>query len=192
MLDECLTKIFIYTNSLPVILPTPKLHYLSFMKKWIILGICILTIANSVNAQIPAQTVPDFRFLQKNGTAFTRQQLPSGKPLFFAFFDITCDHCQKAMQYLNSHYLELGKAAVYLVTLDPGPSAEAFLNKYAPQLLRQPNTVLLRDTRNQFIALFQPRKYPSLFLYSPRQQLILYSDEEKDLSAFVTKIKTTK
>lgn len=157
-----------------------------------ILGICILSIASGLSAQVPAQTVPDFRFLQKNGTAFTRQQLPTGKPLFFAFFDITCDHCQKAMQYLNSHYRELGKAAVYLVTLDPGPSAEAFLGKHAPQLLRQPNTVLLRDTRNQFITLFQPRKYPSLFLYSSRQQLILYSDEEKDLSAFLTKIKAEK
>lgn len=162
------------------------------MKKWLILGICILCITNGLQAQIPAQTVPDFRFLQKNGTAFTRQQLPSAKLLFFAFFDITCDHCQKAMQYLNSHYRELGRAAIYLVTLDPGPSAEAFLGKYAPQLLRQPNTVLLRDTRNQFITLFQPRKYPSLFLYSPRQQLLLYSDEEKDLSAFVAKMKGAK
>jgi len=162
------------------------------MKKWIILGIYIFTITNGLQAQVPAQTVPDFRFLQKNGTAFTRQQLPAGKPLFFAFFDITCDHCQKAMQYLNSRYRELSKAAIYLVTLDPGPSAEAFLGKHAPQLLRQPNTLLLRDTRNQFITLFQPRKYPSLFLYSPQQQLILYSDEEKDLSAFVTKIKTAK
>lgn len=162
------------------------------MKKWIILGICILSISNGLRAQVPAQTVPDFRFLQKNGAAFTRQQLPTGKPLFFAFFDITCDHCQKAMQYLNSRYRELGKAAIYLVTLDPGPSAEAFLSKHAPQLLRQPNTVLLRDTRNQFITLFQPRKYPSLFLYSPRQQLLLYSDEEKDLSSFVRGIKGAK
>lgn len=162
------------------------------MKNWIILGICILSITNGLRAQVPAQTIPDFRFLQKNGAAFTRQQLPAGKSLFFTFFDITCDHCQKAMQYLNSRYRELSKAAIYLVTLDPGPSAEAFLGTHAPQLLRQPNTVLLRDTRNQFITLFQPRKYPSLFLYSPRQQLILYSDEEKDLSAFVAKIKAAK
>jgi peroxiredoxin len=162
------------------------------MKKWIILGIYIVALTNVLQAQVPASTIPDFRFLQKSGAAFTRQQLPTGKPLFFAFFDITCDHCQKAMQYLNSHYRELGKAAIYLVTLDPGPSAEAFLGKHAPQLFRLPNTVLLRDTRNQFITLFQPRKYPSLFLYSPKQQLILYSDEEKDLAAFVTKIKTAK
>lgn len=166
-----------------------KLCNFIYMKKWIIVGIVWVCLVAVAEAQVPAQTIPDFRFLQKNGAAFTRQQLPTGKPLFFAFFDITCDHCQKAMQYLNSRYRELGKAAIYLVTLDPGPSAEAFLGKHAPQLLRQPNTVLLRDTRNQFITLFQPKKYPSLFLYSPRQQLLLYSDEEKDLSAFVTGIK---
>ena len=191
-MNECVVKIFIYTNSLSLILPTPKLPYLSFMKKWLILGICMLSIAHGINAQVPAQTIPDFRLLQKNGMAFTRQQLPTGKPLFFAFFDITCDHCQKAMQYLNSRYRELGKAAIYLVTLDPGPSAEAFLGKHAPQLLRQPNTLLLRDTRNQFITLFQPRKYPSLFLYSSQRQLILYSDEEKDLPGFVAKIKAAR
>ncbi len=173
-------------------MPNPKLSYLSYMKKWIILGIYTIAITHVLRAQVPAQTIPDFRFLQKTGTAFTRQQLPAGKPLFFAFFDITCDHCQKAMQYLNSHSRELGKAAIYLVTLDPGPSAEAFLGKHAPQLLRQPNTVLLRDTRNQFITLFQPKKYPSLFLYSSRKELILYSDEEKDLPSFVKKIQSAK
>ncbi len=143
-------------------------------------------------AQTPAQRVPDFRFIRKSGAAFTRQDLATGKPVFFVFFDITCEHCRMSLQYLNSHYRELNKAALYLVTMDPGPSAEAFLAGVAPQLAKQPNVLLLRDTRQQFITLFQPRKFPSLFLYSSQQQLILYSDEEKDLPVFLAKIRSAR
>ena len=144
----------------------------------------------SLRAQTPSPVVPDFHFLQKNGQVFTRQQLAKNKILFFVFFDITCEHCQQALQYLEAHYRQLTKAAIFLLTLDSGPQAEAFLQAKAPGLFRLPNTLLLRDTRNQFIRLFQPRKYPSLFLYSAKQELLLYSDEEKDLNAFVKRIST--
>lgn len=136
-------------------------------------------------AQTPAQKIPDFRFIRKSGAAFTRQDLATGKPVFFVFFDITCEHCRMSLQYLNGHYRELNKVALYLVTMDPGPSAEAFLASVAPQLAKQPNVLLLRDTRQQFITLFQPKKFPSLFLYSTNQQLVLYSNEEKDLPVFL-------
>lgn len=136
-------------------------------------------------AQTPAPKIPDFRFIRKSGAAFTRQQLTTGKPIFFVFFDITCEHCRMSLQYLNSHYRKLNKVALYLVTMDPGPSAEAFLASVAPQLAKQPNALLLRDTRQQFITLFQPKKFPSLFLYSTNQQLVLYSNEEKDLPVFL-------
>lgn len=119
---------------------------------------------------------------------FTRGQLPAGKPLFFIFFDITCEHCLASMQYLNTQTRILQKAWIGLVTLDPGPQAEAFLNRYAPNMFHLPNTVLLRDTRRQFIPLFGPKKYPSLFLYSPQQKLVLYSDEEKDLDRLLQQL----
>lgn len=143
-------------------------------------------------AQTPAQRIPDFRFIRKTGAAFTRQDLVTGKPVFFVFFDITCEHCRNSLQYLNGHYRELSRAALYLVTMDPGPSAEAFLAGVAPQLAKQPNTLLLRDTRQQFITQFRPRKFPSLFLYSSQQQLILYSDEEKDLPVLLAKISSAR
>lgn len=159
------------------------------MKKWIAASLLLLVFSISATAQTPAQKVPDFRFIRKNGSAFTRQHLAPGKPLFFIFFDVTCEHCRLSLQYLNSRYKELGKAAVYLITMDPGSSAEAFLASQAPLLAKQPNTLLLRDTRRMFITMFQPRKFPSLFLYSAHQQLILYSDEEKDLDAFIRHLK---
>lgn len=166
-----------------------ELYYLHSMNKKLSLVLLFSVLLGTSVAQTPAQKIPDFRFIRKTGAAFTRQDLATGKLVFFVFFDITCEHCRKSMQYLNSHYRELSRTALYLVTMDPGPSAEAFLAAQAPQLAGQPNTLLLRDTRQQFITLFQPRKFPSLFLYSARQQLILYSDEEKDLPVFLAKIR---
>lgn len=162
------------------------------MKKTMGLVLLLSVLLGTSLAQTPAQRIPDFRFIRKTGAAFTRQDLATGKPVFFVFFDITCEHCRNSLQYLNSHCRELSRAAIYLVTMDPGPSAEAFLGSQAPQLARQTNVLLLRDTRQQFITLFQPRKFPSLFLYSSRQQLILYSDEEKDLPVFLTKLRSAR
>lgn len=167
-------------------------RFLTFITMKLFCFFCCLLVLSfvSLRAQTPSPVVPDFRFLQKNGQAFTRQQLAKNKTLFFVFFDISCEHCQQALQYLEVHYRQLTKAAIYLLTLDPGPQAEAFLQAKAPRLFRLPNTLLLRDRGNQFIRLFQPRKYPSLFLYSAKQELLLYSDEEKDLDAFVKRIGT--
>lgn len=162
--------------------------FISMKHKMGLLLLLSVLLATSM-AQTPAQKIPDFHFIRKTGAAFTRQQLTPGKTIFFVFFDITCDHCRMSLQYLNSHYGELKKVAIYLVTMDQGQAAEHFLATYAPQLVGLPNVLLLRDTRRQFITLFQPKKFPSLFLYSAKQQLILYSDEEKDLDLFLRHMK---
>lgn len=162
------------------------------MKQLLLIFSLLFLSLTCIEAQTPSPVVPDFHFLEKKGTLFTRKQLPAGKPVFFIYFDITCEHCMVTMQYLNTRVNMLQKAAVYLVTADQGSQAEAFLNLHAPQLFRMSNTLLLRDTRQQFIPLFRPRKYPSLFLYSPQQQLLLYSDEEKDLDTFLEKIRSWK
>jgi len=148
----------------------------------------IITMQASI-AQTPAAVIPDFTFYKFNQAAFTKHDLPIGKPSFFIFFDTECDHCQHAIVYLNQHCNELSKAAVYLVSLDSREKMSAFLNKFAGRLLLQKNVLLLQDKKNEFIGKFTPRKYPSLFLYSAKGRLLLYGDEEKGLPVFLQKIK---
>jgi cytochrome oxidase Cu insertion factor (SCO1/SenC/PrrC family) len=151
----------------------------------------ILSLLISVNAgaQIPAATVPDFTFFKFNKTPFTNKDLTAGKKIFFVFFDTECDHCQHAIQYLNQHQKELDKAAVYLISLDKQEKMTAFLNKYGNNLNGKKNILILQDTQNQFIRRFTPRKYPSLFLYSPQKKLIMYDDNEQNLYMFLQQIK---
>jgi cytochrome oxidase Cu insertion factor (SCO1/SenC/PrrC family) len=143
-------------------------------------------------AQTPAATIPGFTFFKFNKTAFTNKDLASGKIVFFVFFDTECDHCQHAIEYLNQHQKELDKAAVYLISVDGREKVAAFLSKHGSNLNGKKNILLLQDTQNEFILKFKPRKYPSLFLYSPQKKLMLYDDDEKKLPVFLQQIKTSK
>lgn len=146
--------------------------------------VLFLLIAGSVSAQGPAEMIPDFHFFKADKTPFANQQLTKGKKLFFIFFDATCDHCQHAFQYMNQHHREFDKAAVYFITLDNPATTAVFFNQYGKNLLHKRNVTILQDLNNEFIRKFNPRKYPSLFLYSTHGKLILYDDNEQNLFRF--------
>ena len=135
-------------------------------------------------AQTPAQTLPSFTFFKFDKTAFTTNNLPAGKMLLFVFFDTDCSHCQHAMHYLSEHYPDFKKAAICLITLDNKEKVNAFMARYATNLINQKNITLLQDTHSEFLNKFRPRKYPSLFLYSAARQLLMYDDEEQNLYRF--------
>jgi cytochrome oxidase Cu insertion factor (SCO1/SenC/PrrC family) len=139
-------------------------------------------------AQKPVSTIPEFTFYKSDKSPFTNTNLESGKMLFFVFFDVTCEHCQHAIQYINKHAGKFKNVAVYLITLDEWDKVKSFLDKYGPQLEDKTNITMLRDTRNEFIIKFGPVKYPSLFLFSTQRKLILYDDDEKSLESFMKKI----
>jgi hypothetical protein len=90
---------------------------------------------------------------------------------------------------MNEHYKEYTKSAIYLVTVDVKARVNPFLDTYAPNLKNNKNVTLLQDLKNEFILKFKPRKYPSMFLYSKEKKLMLYDDNEQNLSAFLPKIK---
>ncbi len=141
-----------------------------------------------IAGQKPVATVPVFTFYKADNSPFTNAQLASGKMLFFVFFDVTCENCRHAIQYIDNHGIAFKNAAVYLISLDEWDKVKLFLNKYGPRLENKTNITILRDTRNEFISKFSPVKYPSLFLFSAQKKLILYDDNEQNLNRFIQKI----
>ena len=154
--------------------------------------VLFLLIALNVAAQKPAETIPEFNFYKLNQTSFTNKNLEPGKLLFFVFFDTECDHCQHAIKDMNEHYKEFNKTAVYLITQDVQEKARLFLNKYGPNLTDKKNITILLDLKLEFIRKFSPRKYPSMFLFTADKKLILYDDNEQNLSKFLHQIKAAK
>lgn len=166
----------------------------AFMKSGIKVVAVLLLISSRLGAQVPAQspaqTVPVFEFSRFDKTPFTNKDLAVGKPLFFFFFDCTCDHCQHAMTYLNQNFNAYKKAAVYLISLDNQQMMNAFLHKYAPNVINQKNVTILQDTKYQFITRFKPRKYPSLFLYAADKKLLDYEDNPDSMFRFTKLLNT--
>ncbi len=148
----------------------------------------LLLLAAPAAAQVPAQTVPAFRFLQLDQKPFTSNNLPAGKPLFFVFFDPGCEHCQRTISYIDQHYNAFSKAALLLVSMDSLSRIQAFMATYGKHLKTQKNITILQDRQYQFITLFKPKKYPAMFLYSAGKKLLAYEDDENTISRFAQTI----
>jgi len=149
----------------------------------------LILLSSKIYAQHPAATIPDFSFYKLDKTVFTNKNIQPGKLSLIIFFDASCDHCQHAMETYNQHYKELSKTAIYLVTVDNPASINYFMTKYANNLYGSKNVTILQDFKNEFITKFGPRKYPSMFLYSPQKKLLIYDDEPKNVGNFLQKIK---
>jgi hypothetical protein len=161
-------------------------HYFS-----IYLLITILT-GNYLSAQIPAQTIPDFKFFRLDQSLFTEKDLPPGKMLFFVFFDADCDHCQRAVKRIDENYAQFEKAAVFLISMDSREKIDRFVAAYGTHLKTQRNVLLLQDNLKLFITNFKPRRYPSMFLYAADKKLIDYEDNEETVFRFINAINPKK
>ena len=135
-------------------------------------------------AQTPAQTIPAFTFYKLDKTPFTNKNLTNGKEVLFIFFDVTCDHCQHTISTLSKRIAECSKISIYLISLEDKTAITNFFNQYGKNLPGQKNVTIQQDSKNQFITQFNPRKYPSVFLYSAQKKLRLYDDEDLYLEKF--------
>ena len=156
--------------------------------KFIVTVIVSMVISLNIFAQKPAEKIPSFTFFRQDKTAFINKDLASNKLLYFVFFDTDCDHCQHAVADINKHSNDFENASVYLLTLDNNEKIATFMNKYGNQLIGKSNVTILQDTLQEFIVKFKPEKYPAMFLYSPQRELIMYSDDEKQVAKFVKRI----
>lgn len=129
--------------------------------------------------QAPAQIIPDFEFFRFEGSQFSNKDLSHGKMIFFLFFDADCDHCHRAIENINKNYKSFSHISVYLVSMDDQQKMNDVLKRYGPELKKQKNVLLLEDRNKQFISKFNPRRYPSMYLYSAENKLVDYEDNEE-------------
>lgn len=151
-----------------------------------------LLILNTYAQNTPAQTIPSFTFYRFDNTPFTNKNLTTGKDILFIFFDVTCDHCQHTISTLSKRISECSKISIYLISLEDKTAITNFFNQYGKNLPTQKNVTILKDSKNQFITQFGPRKYPSVFLYSAQKKLRLYDDEDQYLEKFFKLINSSK
>jgi cytochrome oxidase Cu insertion factor (SCO1/SenC/PrrC family) len=168
----------------------PLIH--SIHMKYFSLVIVIL-IALSIPSwtQTPAQTIPSFTFFRANGKTFVTNDLTKQRMQLFIFFDSECNHCQRLITQMNKERMLLSPASVIFISMDNWNDINRFAASCAPALRKQKNVQFVRDSLNQFIAVFKPRKYPAMFLYSADKKLMDYEDNENSLFRIERFIKGT-
>lgn len=163
--------------------------------KYTINIIFLLLVCFGVEAQVsekpPAQTIPEFKFFRFDNTPFTNKDLPPGKMVFFMFFDSECDHCQNAIKNIGNQYQSFKKIPIFLISIDDQNKINHFMETYGNKLKGQKNVSILQDKLQQFISKFNPRRYPSMFLYSSEKKLIDYEDNPESVFRFVNTINKT-
>ncbi|HWJ27213.1 MAG TPA: hypothetical protein VNS32_11765, partial [Flavisolibacter sp.] len=90
-----------------------------------------------------------------------------------------CDHCHRAIENINKNYKSFSHISVYLVSMDDQQKMNDVLKRYGPELKKQKNVLLLEDRNKQFISKFNPRRFPSMYLYSAENKLVDYEDNEE-------------
>jgi thiol-disulfide isomerase/thioredoxin len=158
------------------------------MKRTVMIAILISLFFTTARAQNPVKTMPAFIFFKLNKAPYSNKNVDHGKKVFFIFFDSECGHCQDAARNLNSNYLKFRDAAICMVTLDDRNKINHFMSTYCPNLLKKRNVKILQDINNEFIAKFNPRKYPSMLLYSSKGTLLAYEDEPESMDKIIQRL----
>jgi hypothetical protein len=149
----------------------------------------LLIISFSASSQV--RSLPEFRFFRMdNGAEVTHRNVTPGKKTLFVFFDTECPHCRVAITEYNHHQAKLNDINVFLITRDQKAVVNSFLKEVGSKLIAKKNVTVLADNQNQFIGKFLPKKFPSMFLFGVNKQLMIYTDEEKDIPVILEKIKS--
>lgn len=155
----------------------------------VIFSVFFLLITTSVFSQV--RSLPEFRFFRMdNGVEVTHKNVTPGKKTLFVFFDTECPHCRVAITEYNHNQAKLNDINVFLITRDQKAVVNSFLNEVGAKLIAKKNVTVLADNQNQFIGKFLPKKFPSMFLFGANRQLLIYTDEEKDIPVILEKIKS--
>jgi peroxiredoxin len=155
----------------------------------VIFSVFFLLITSSVFSQV--RSLPEFRFFRMdNGAEVTHKNVTPGKKTLFVFFDTECPHCRVAITEYNHNQAKLNDINIFLITRDQKAVVNSFLNEVGTKLIAKKNVTVLSDYQNQFIGKFLPKKFPSMFLFGANRQLLIYTDEEKDIPVILEKIKS--
>lgn len=132
--------------------------------------------------QEPPTKLPDFEFMKYDSSTFSQKQLNPKKQTLIIFFDATCGHCQEAMKKVNTRYDELKQLNLLLISMDVEKSVKMFLTAYGPKMLNNDKVTVLMDSKYEFVPLFHPKQYPSLYLYGKNKELLMYANNDEKIN----------
>ena len=113
--------------------------------------------------------------------AFTIDSLDSCKNQLFILYDPGCGHCQELAAGIADSLDRIpDNLSIYFIALQPKESVDGFVNMFAKALKNHPQVTFLYDPQGEFILKFDPKNFPSTYIYSAENfKLIKYFDGER-------------
>jgi hypothetical protein len=139
----------------------------------VLVGVFVLLACRSGNDKriLAIKTLPSFKMTSLvDGSCINSNQIPSGKPIVFFYYDPECDHCKLEAAMLGRHLDELKAASIYMVT-QRDSVAEIRQFASACQLDRRVNISFVRDSNYSFFGLFLPSALPFMAIYDREKKL---------------------
>jgi len=158
------------------------------MKHWFLSLLFACTVATTF-AQVDSTTPPYKKFptlpplqllLGDSTTKYTKENLPSNKPVLIMLFSPECSHCQHETEEMVAHKDELKDLQVVMVTLHPLWQMNEFVNNYKVKEL--PNVVVGKDIYYMLPSFYAIHNLPFHAMYDKKGNLIEVFEGSMELS----------
>jgi thiol-disulfide isomerase/thioredoxin len=116
-------------------------------------------------------TLPPIKILlSDSSTMYTKDQIPTGKPVLFMIFSPDCSHCQHETEELIAHIDELKDVQIVMITYHPLSAMKDFINNYG--LAKYSNIVVGKDIYYITMGFYDIHNIPSMAMYNKKEKLI--------------------
>lgn len=146
-----------------------------------------------VSAQVKAPVeLPVFETFQRydNGAVFTADSLSNIGKNVLVFYDPGCGHCQELGHSFSQNWEKWSdEVNFYFISMTEKELVDTYVDKYAKNLKGKKNVVFLFDEKGEFIYRFDPKNFPSTYIYTAdtRQLIEMYdgANTTKDMEKYL-------
>jgi len=162
------------------------------MKYFISTVVLIFTIVSLSMAQVP-DTIPAFSKFSNmySGEKFTSDSLNTENTQVFILFDAGCGHCQELGQGIAKSLGQIKEDVdFYFISMQEKPLVDGYINMFAKELKNDPRVKFLYDPEGEFILKFNPKNFPSTYIYEAKSlQIIKQFDGESHVISLLPFLK---
>jgi len=111
-------------------------------------------------------------------------QIPTGRPCVFFYFDPECEHCQKVTRGIIQHQRELKNVRLYFLSNAEFKEIDSFYRYF--HLNSLPDVFVGTDYQFSFFNAFLPSSIPYLAVYNNQKKLAKIYNGEADIEGLIS------
>lgn len=132
------------------------------------------------------KSIPDFKYKNLNGGAFTHKKLKTDTPTLFIYFNSECEYCNEETKMIQERINEFTRYQLVFISFEKPELIKTFAQKH--NLLNYDNIHFVCDTKATFATTFDVQSLPCLVLYDKNQQLIEKIKGQTKVDAILKKL----